>query len=113
MKMQKPTKLYSTIDRSSILAAWTEYEIKKHIFIFKIFKIHGIWDYLYICVLKQEFQKNRLCKGQIALEWLCVKVTSDRSSHSQMFFRTSDLKNSATKHQNKTQQNNCVGVSFY
>ena len=38
------------------------------LFLFFFFEIHGFWDYIYILDLKQQFQKNWLCKTQMALE---------------------------------------------
>ena len=33
------------------------------------FDIHHFWDHFYIMVLKQDFQKNKLCKSQVALDF--------------------------------------------
>ena len=52
-----------------------------YLFFFFFFEINDFWDYFYIFLLKQEFQKSR--------------ITYDRSSRSQMLFKTGALENSA------------------
>ena len=58
------------------------------------FEILNFWDYFFIFILKQEFKRIDH-KSQIALYWIHVEITSDGSSHLQMFFKTGDLKNLA------------------
>ena len=71
---------------------WFLWELIFYLFFF--FEIHGFWDYIYILDLKQQFQKNWLCKTQMTLEWSWRNNIWENSC-SQMFFKTDNLKNSA------------------